>query len=134
MIKNPKLRLLLGAVLSACAGMSLCLSVLPLVMFQAQIGDEVTLTYLFSKYLLHCALIWIIGGWGVTRINFPIGGGLVLAFTGLATGLFLVFAALHPTPKILLVGGVAGLIYGFLGGLLLGRVLQEPHANEEEMQ
>jgi hypothetical protein len=133
MIKNSKLRYLIGTLLGAGAGTSLCVSVLPLALFQTQIGDEITLTYLLSRYLLPFALIWAVGGMGVARIGFPLGGGLVLGVTGLATGLFLMAMALHPAPKILAVGGITGLIYGFLGGLLLGRVLQVPPAEEPEM-
>ncbi len=132
MIKNPKLRAVVGAVLGACAGMSLCLSILPLVLYKAQIGDEATLTYLFSRFLPHTILIWAIGGWSVTRTGNSLGGATVLAITGFTSGIFLMFAALHPAPKILAVGGISGLVYGFLGGLLLARVLAPPPTTETE--
>ncbi len=132
MIKNPKLRLLVGVVLGACAGVSLCLSILPLVLYKAQIGDETTLAQLLSRYLLHTALIWAVGAWAALRTGFVVGGGLVLGIAGLASGLFLMFAALHPAPKILAVAGVTGLVYGFLGGMLLVRVLIDPGGTETE--
>lgn len=132
MIKNPILRAAAGAILGACASLSLCLSILPLTLHQAMVGDEATLAVLLGRYLPHAALIWAVGGWAVTRTRFVLGGGLVLGATGLATGLFLMFAALHPAPKILAVGGVTGLIYGFLGGLLLARLLSPIPAEELE--
>ncbi len=132
MIKNPKLRAVAGALLGACASLSLCLSILPLTLHQAGIGDETTLAMLLSRYLPHAALIWAVGGWAVTRTSFVLGGGLVLGATGLGTGLFLMFAALHPAAKILAVGGVTGLLYGFLGGLLLSRLLSPQPDGEEE--
>lgn len=131
MIRNSKLRALLGVVLGACAGTSLCLSILPLTLFQAGIGDETVLAGLLVRFVPYVALIWAAGGWGVSRLGFPLGGGIVMGGAGLASGLFAVSAALHTAPKILLVGGVTGLIYGFLGGLLLGRVLR-PNADDEE--
>ena len=123
MIRHPRLRALTGVVLGASAGSSLCLSILPWALFQAGIGEELTLTRLLSAYLPHVALIWAAGGWGVARVGFSLGGGAVLGVAGLAAGLFAVSAALHVAPKILLTGGVTGLVYGFLGGLLLGRIL-----------
>ncbi len=132
MIKNSKLRMAIGALLGACAGMSLAMGILPMVLFKARIGDETTLTYLLSRYLPHTMLLWAMGGWSVTRTRGYLGGSMVLALTGLASGLLLMFAALNPAPKILAVGGVTGLIYGFLGGLLLARVLAAPSANEAE--
>ncbi len=133
MIKNPILRALAGVLLGACASLSLTISILPMTLHQAGIGDETTLARLLSQYLPHAALIWAVGGWAVTRTGFAWGGGLVLGTTGLATGLFLMFAALHPAAKILAVGGVTGLIYGFLGGLLLSRLLAAPPAAEREL-
>lgn len=132
MIRHPLLRALVGVVLGACAGASLCLSILPLVLFQARIGDELTLTRLLSAFLPHVALIWAAGGWGAARAGFPLGSGVVLGVAGLASGLFAVSAALHVAPKILLVGGVTGLVYGFLGGLLLGRILARTAGDEAD--
>lgn len=133
MIKNTKLRLLIGAVLGAGAGASLCLSILPTVLFQAQVGDETTLAFLFSPYVIYIALIWVVGAWAVTRTGFVLGGGLVLGLTGLASSLFLVLIALHPAVKILAVAGLTGSIYGFLGGLLLSRVLTDTVPTDAEL-
>jgi hypothetical protein len=132
MIRHPLLRAVVGAVLGACAGLSLCLSILPMVLHQASIGDEAVLALRLSHFMPHVALIWAVGGWAVSRTRVVLGGGLVLATTGLGAGLFLMFAALHPTPKILAVGGVTGLVYGFLGGLLLGRILAPIPEDPEE--
>lgn len=123
--------MLVGIVLGACAGSSLCLSVLPLTLHQARIGDEMILAGRLAGYLPHVALVWAAGGWGVARVGFPFGGGVVLGVAGLVAALFAVSSALHVAPKILLVGGVTGLVYGFLGGLLLGRILAPPGADGE---
>ncbi len=42
------------------------------------------------------------------------------------------FFALQPAPKILAVGGGAGLVYWFLGGLLLARLLTAPPTAEAD--
>lgn len=126
MIRNSKLRVLVAVVLGATASASLCLSVLPLVMFQARIGDESTLAYLLSRFLPYLALIWAVGGWAVSRAGTTLAGGITLGIAGLASSLFLVAMALQPAPKILVVGGLTGLVYGFLGGLLLARLVAAP--------
>ena len=130
MIRNKVARALVGALLGACTGLSLCLSILPLTLFQAGIGDEIVLARLLSQLVVPMVVIWTVGGWAVTRTGRAIAGGLVLGATGLSSGLFAVAMALQPAPKILAVGGITGLIYGFLGGLLLGRVLS-PTADDE---
>ena len=137
MIKNPRLRALVGMALGAAAGASLCLSILPLTLYQARIGDETVLARMLMPYVPHVAMVWVAGGWGAARVGFPLGGGAVMALAGLASALFAVWSALEPgastmTVKILAVGGLTGLVYGFLGGLLLGRVLATPGAASDD--
>ncbi len=132
MVPNPRIRLLITVVLAALAGMSLCLGILPLTLSKAGIGDETVLLKLLSQFTLYVMLIWAVGGWAVFRLAFPLGSGLILGLTGLASGIFLVLVALHPAAKILAVAGVSGLVYGFLGGLMISRLAAAPSVEEEE--
>lgn len=132
MVRNPRVRLVLVVILCALAGMSLCLGILPMALSKAKIGDETVLLQLLSRFTPYVMLIWAIGGWGVFRTGFPLGSGIVLGLTGLSSGLFLVLVALHPAIKILAVGGITGLVYGFLGGLIVSRLAAAPSPEEEE--
>ncbi len=122
MIRNPRIRSLLAIVLAGLAGMSFCLSLLPMTLHQARVGDEFVLTRIFSGWLLPLMVIWSVGGWGVTRVPREVAGALVLGLTAAISGALLGIMALHPSLKILGVSGLTGLVYGFLGGLIIHRV------------
>jgi len=132
MIQSRTLRSLLAIALAAFAGISLSLSVLPIALQYLGVGDQLFLGQLMSQYALITALIWAMGGWAVSRVAFPLGGAVILAVVGLASGVVLVALALEPQGKLLLWGGLSGLIYGFLGGLILGRILMVPSGVDPE--
>lgn len=130
MIRNPRIRFLLAFGLAGLAGMSFCVSLLPLTLYQAGIGDEMVLTRIFSGWLLPVMAVWSVGGWGLTRVPRQVAGALVLGLAGVLTGLVLGGGALHPSPKILGVSALTGLVYGFLGGLIIHRVAAAPRPEE----
>ena len=55
MFRKPAIRILVGLVLGALAGVSLCLSVLPLVLQMAGLGDQTALAYYLKRLLPHAA-------------------------------------------------------------------------------
>ena len=128
MIHNPRFRLLLAVVLAGLAGMSFTISVLPLTLYQAGVGDEAVLIRLLSGWLLPVMAVWSVGGWGAMRMPRQVAGALVLGLTGAVTGAMLGAMALHPGLRILGVGALTGLVYGFLGGLIIHRVTAAPDA------
>lgn len=125
MIRNPRIRQLLAVVLAGLAGMSFTVSVLPLTLYQAGVGDEPVLIRLLSGWLLPIMALWSVGGWGARRPPRQVAGALVLGITGAISGMLLGAVALHPGLRILGVGALTGLVYGFLGGLIIHRVTSE---------
>lgn len=130
MFSNPVIRFLVAAVLGALTGVSLCIAILPLALQMAGIGDNAALSYYLSRLMVHAALVMGAGGLAVARTRHPLAGAPVLALTGLALAVYLVGVGLTSAPKPLVVGGLAGLIYGMLGGLILGRILAAPAVDD----
>lgn len=130
MIKKPIFRHLMGIVLGGLAGLSFCISILPVALEIVGAGTQAYLGLILSQYALYSALLWAAGGWSVARAGFMKAGIIIMAIVGVSAGGLLVAKAIMPDPKFLLAGGLAGLVYGLVGGLLLGRVLSRPASQD----
>jgi len=128
MISNRFVRYATALLLGALAGVSLCISVLPLALQASGVGDELALGFYLKRYALHAALIMAVGGWSVTRVRHPLAGALVFGPAGLVTALYLATIGLGRDPRAMAAAAISGLVYGLLGGLILGRVLARPAA------
>jgi hypothetical protein len=126
MTNNIHIRRVIGILLGGFAGVSLCLSILPMVMEMIGVGDQTAVAYRLSPYIFQTALVWAAGGWSVTRTNAPLAGSMILGVVGLTSGIILAVYGLHTEAKIVAAGAFGGLLYGFLGGLILGRILALP--------
>ena len=134
MIRNNHIRRLLGILLGGFSGISLCLSILPMVMEMIGAGDQTAVAYRLSPYILYVALVWAAGGWAVTRTEGPLAAAFTLAVVGLVSGTMLAYFGLHNEVRLLLAGALSGLVYGFLGGLILGRVLCAPPTGKADVE
>ena len=123
MIKNKLLRYLLGFLLGGLAGLSFCLSILPVALQLVGAGDQTYAVRALTTYAPYSALLWAVGGWSVARAGFLKAGMIIMGVVGLAGGLLLVARGITPDPGFLAAGGLAGLVYGLVGGMILGRIL-----------
>jgi di/tricarboxylate transporter len=126
MIKKPFIRHLMGLFLGGLAGLSFCISILPVALEITGAGTQAYLGMILSQYALYSALLWAVGGWSVARAGFMKAGVIIMAAVGVSSGGLLVARGIMPDPRYLLAGCLAGLVYGLVGGLLLGRVLSRP--------
>jgi hypothetical protein len=131
MIRNIHIRRLLGIMLGGFAGVSLCVSILPMVMEMIGVGDQTAVAFRLSPYVFQAGLVWAAGGWSVTRTAAPLGGAFIMGIVGLASGIILAAYGLHHEARVVAAGAFGGLLYGFLGGLILGRVLAAPPSDAE---
>lgn len=123
MVGNIHIRRVLGILLGGFAGVSLCVSILPMVMEMIGVGNQAAVAYRLSPYVLQSALVWAAGGFSVTRLANPLGGAVIMGIVGLATGIILAVYGLNSEAKIVAAGAFGGLLYGALGGMILGRIL-----------
>jgi len=132
MLSNRHARNLLGLLLGGCAGLSLTVSILPMVLQMGAAGDQWTLTRLLAPLWPWVTLIWAVGGWSVARMAAPLTGLLILAVVGAVTGGMAVGFGVGLNVGPIAIGTGAGAVYGSLGGLILGRVLSQPSSGETD--
>ena len=131
MFANRHVRYLLGLVLGGCAGLSLTVSVLPVVLRLAGVGEELVLTRALAPLAPWAALMWAAGGISAARAGSPLAGAVILGLVGAAAAVMLVAFALALEPRSVLAAILAGGFYGALGGLIIGRVLA-PRIDDDE--
>ena len=130
MISNTPLRYLLGTFLGAMAGLSFCLSILPVALEMVGAGDQGFLGMVLSRYAIYTALVWGVGGFSTARAGFLKAGMIIMGLVGVATGGLLVGLAIQASVSVLSAGRLSGLFYGVVGGMVLGRILTPPTAEE----
>ena len=133
MISNPILRTIVALFLGGAACVSLWVSILPMVLQLRGAGDTAGLAFYLSRYMLLTALVWAVGALIVTRVKQLQAAGIIVGVIGVISGAGLVALALAPVLQYLVVGGITGLVYGYLGGLILGRLLAIPVPREDDL-
>lgn len=123
MIKNKLVRYLLGALLGGLAGLSFCISILPVALQLVGAGDQAYAVAALTEFAPYSALLWAVGGLSVARAGFLKAGMVIMAVVGLSAGLLLVARGIAPQGPFLMAGALSGLVYGLVGGMILGRVL-----------
>lgn len=131
MIRNPLLRYVAAVLLGGAAGVSLCISILPMVLQLRGAGDMSALAYYLSGLLVPSALVWAVGAVSVARIPQLQAAGITMAVVGAVSGAGLVALGLAPVLRFVVTGGMTGLIYGYLGGLIFCRLLARPAPRED---
>lgn len=130
MFRSPLARSNFGVILGALAGASLCLGVLPIGLQWAGYGSRVAIAFYLSRMTIFGVVVMAAGGWAVARGRHRLMGMSVFSLAGLATGLMLAGMGLDRDPRLLAVAGATGWMYGLLGGVILGRLLAAPPAEE----
>jgi len=122
MMHRSLLRILLGLTIGLFTGTSLATGVLPVVISRLFGMNSFELLIGLRGWTLPLIIFWAIaGGW----LGWQGGrqtGGLLLGLSGIISGLFLGVLAFGGALSIVVVSMVTGLIYGGVGGLIIGYV------------
>lgn len=130
MINKRWLRLILGAILGGCAGLSLTTTILPLALSVAGLKEDFMVRWDLGGYAAHSVLVFAFGGWLVARIGSNRLGPVLLGAIGIACGGALGLVVYPGELEWAMFMAVAAGAYGAIGGLLLGLILQSPEAKE----
>lgn len=119
-------RALFGALVGGMGGVSLTATLLPYIIaqFMGRISLEAVVNMRGMALLM--ALLWAIGGGIVGWLGGERTGAIVLGLCGLATGLTLALIAAPDNPLVIVLGLAVGLLYGAVGGFIMGRVFPRP--------
>ncbi len=130
MVRNPHVRYLLAMLLGGCAGLSFTISVLPVVLQMGRIGPQIEMTRVLVPLWPWAALLWAVGGFSAARVTGLLQSAVVLGVVGAVSGPLLVAFGPGAAPVPMAIGAVSGVIYGGLGGLILGRILAPAEPEE----
>ncbi|MDD2272574.1 MAG: hypothetical protein PHP95_00045 [Desulfuromonadaceae bacterium] len=129
-VMSIKLRSVGATILGGFAGLSLTSTVIPSAMSLMVDMNTFTARWGLGGYAVYSIMAWAVGGWAVQRTGDKKLGAIILGTVGLVTGLVFTIAGLGTETNILLTGAGASLLYGAIGGMIIGDALRNPSADE----
>jgi hypothetical protein len=131
-VMSIRLRAVGATVLGSCAGLSLTSTIIPTAM-ETLVGiDTYAARWELGGFAVYSMLAWAVGGWAVQRSGDKRLGAIILGFVGLVTGLLFTGVGIGTATNLLLTGGGAALLYGAIGGLIIGDALRSPVVDESD--
>ncbi len=115
-----------ATVLGGFAGLSITSNIIPSAMEFSGLMDSFSARWGLGGFAVYSVMAWAVGGWAVQRTGSKMLGAFVLGAVGLSTGLLFTGVGLGTETNILLAGGGAALLYGAVGGMIIGDALRDP--------
>lgn len=131
-IMSIRLRAVGATILSSFAGLSLTTTIIPTAMTTMVGMDTFSARWGLGGFAVYSMMAWAVGGWAVQRTGNKWLGAVILGFVGLVTGLVFTGVGIGTEMNLLLTGGGAGLLYGAVGGLIIGDALRSPDVDESD--
>ncbi|MHB8121391.1 MAG: hypothetical protein ACYDG4_04475 [Desulfuromonadaceae bacterium] len=125
-VMSIKLRSVGATILGGFAGLSLTANVIPSAMRLMGTMDTFSARWGLGGYAVYSIMAWAVGGWAVQRTGDKKLGAIILGTVGLVTGLAFTVAGLGTELNVVLTGGGASLLYGAIGGMIIGDALRNP--------
>ena len=131
-IMSIRLRAVGATLISSFAGLSLTTTIIPTAM-ETLVGiDTFSARWALGGFAVYSMMAWAVGGWAVQRTGDKRLGAIILGFVGLVTGLVFTGVGIGTESNVLMTGGGAALLYGAIGGLIIGDALRSPVVDESD--
>jgi hypothetical protein len=131
-IMSIRLRSIGATIIGSFAGLSLTTTIIPSAM-ETLVGiDTFSARWELGGFAVYSMLAWAVGGWAVQRSGNKWLGAIILGFVGLVTGLLFTGVGIGTGTNLLLTGGGAAMLYGAIGGLIIGDALRSPVVDESD--
>lgn len=131
-IMSIKLRAVGATILCSFAGLSLTTTIIPTAMSTFVGMDTFSARWALGGFAVYSMMAWAVGGWAVQRTGNKWFGALILGFVGLVTGLVFTSVGIGAELRVLVTGGGAALLYGAVGGMIVGDALRSPYVDESD--
>ena len=131
-IMSIRLRAIGATLISSFAGLSLTTTIIPTAMEMLVGIDTFSARWALGGFAVYSMMAWAVGGWAVQRTGDKRLGAIILGFVGLVTGLLFTGVGIGTAPNVLMTGGGAALLYGAIGGLIIGDALRSPQVDESD--
>lgn len=128
-IMSIRFRAIGATLLSSFAGLSLTSNVIPSAISFSGAMDSFSARWGLGGFAVYSMMAWAVGGWAVQKTGDKRLGAIILGLVGLATGLLFTGMGIGTELKLLMVGGGAALLYGGIGGMIIGDALRDPAAD-----
>lgn len=125
-ILGIKLRPTAATLLGGLAGLSLTTNIIPSAMSFMGISDSFSARWDLGGYAVYSMMVWAVGGWAVQKTGSKKLGAIILGTVGLASGLIFTGIGIGTGMNVLLTGGGAAMLYGAIGGMIIGDALRNP--------
>ena len=125
-VKGIKLRSSAATILGGFAGLSLTANVIPSAVELTGVMDSFSARWGIGGYAVYSVVLWAVGGWAAQRTGSKGLGAITLGSVGLTSGLLFTAAGIGTEINTLLAGGGASLLYGGIGGMIIGDALRNP--------
>ena len=120
MMQRSYLRMLFGVCIGAFAGISLVTGIVPFVLARLFGINSFQALIAVQGFIIPTVILWAFGGGLVGWQGGSSIGGFILGVCGAITGAILGLFAFEGVLAIVTAGFLSGLIYGAVGGLILG--------------
>lgn len=121
-----------ATILASFAGLSLTTNIIPSAISMMGLMDSFSARWDLGGYAVYSMMSWAVGGWAVQKTGDKRMGAIVLGMVGLITGLLFTGVGISTSPNIMLTGGCAALLYGAIGGMIIGDALRDPLADPND--
>jgi hypothetical protein len=131
-IMGIRFRAVGATILASFAGLSLTTNVIPSAISMMGLMDSFSARWGLGGFAVYSMMVWAVGGWAVQKTGDKKLGAIVLGVVGLSTGLLFTGVGISTDMNILLTGGGASLLYGVIGGMIIGDALQNPYTDPND--
>jgi|GEM_PF-615830 hypothetical protein len=125
-VMGIKLRSVGATLLGGCAGLSLTSNIIPSALELTGTMDSFSARWGLGGMAVYSIMAWAIGGRAAQKTGDRKLGAIILGAVGLISGLIFTGYGISTEIKTLLVGGGAALLYGAIGGMIIGDALGNP--------
>ena len=126
MMQRSYLRALFGAGLIGMAGVSLITGIFPMIMSWFFEMNSYQVMFMTRSFIIPISLCWVIAGGIVGWQGGAFTGALVVGFCGAISGFILGTLVVTGSVSLIMVSMLGGLVYGAIGGLIIGKAFPKP--------
>jgi len=131
-IMSIRFRAVGAIILASFAGLSLTSNIIPSAISMMGFMDSFSARWGMGGFAVYSMMAWAVGGWAVQKTGSKIMGAIILGFVGLVTGLVFTGIGISTELQLLLTGGGAAMLYGAIGGMIIGDALRDPPGDPDD--
>jgi len=131
-IMTTKLRTVGAVILGALGGLSLTVNIIPTAMEYTGIMESFSARWAIGGFAAYSMIIWGIGARSVQKIGSKKFGAIILGSVGCASGLIITGVGIGMEMNALLTGGGVALLYGAVGGMIIGDAFRSLPVDEND--